>query len=109
MKYFQRAFLGAALLVALSSFAYAQGDGGGQQLSSFQLMNNRVLVVTPDGRVIIRPIEGSAMLGEIMRDARPMSAGTVLLMRDDKLYTAQDRPMADGTMLSGAITRMPAR
>lgn len=45
------------------------------------------------------------MLGELMKDARPMSPGSILIMRDNKLYATPDRPLQGGTMLSERIAR----
>jgi hypothetical protein len=103
------AFPGFALAVALGGIAWAQGDQGGQQLSSFQLMNGWVLVVTPDGRVTRRSDVAPDMLSEVTRDARPMAAASILAMRDNTLYAVPDRPMQRGTMLSEAIVRPPRR
>ncbi len=109
MSFLKNTLLGAALISAVGAAAYAQGDGGGQQLSSFQLMNNRVLVVTPDGRVVTRQVEAPEMLTELLKDARPMSAGSILIMHDNKVHATSDRPTQGGTMLSEAIVRMPGR
>ena len=49
------------------------------------------------------------MLGELMKDAQPMTAGRILFMRDNKLYSAPDRRMQGGAMLSEAIARSPKR
>jgi len=108
MNFLRTALLGAALATALGGIARAQGDQGDQQLSSFQLMNNRVLVVTPDGRVTMRSVNSPDMLSEVMKEARPMTAGSILIMRDNKLYVAPDRPMQGGTMLSEVIARSSA-
>ena len=103
------ALLGFALAVALGGIARAQGASADQQLSSFQLMNGTVLVVTPDGRVTRRSDAAPDMLGGIPGDARPMTVGSILVMRDNTLYATPDRPMQGGTTLSEAIARSPKR
>jgi hypothetical protein len=102
-------FLGFALAVVLGGIVWAQGDQPGQQLSSFQLMTGTALVITPDGRVTRRSDVPPDMLGELMKDAQPMTAGRILFMRHNELYSAPDRPMQGGTMLSEAIARSPKR
>jgi hypothetical protein len=110
MSYMRTALLGFALAVALGGgVARAQGDQGDQQLSSFQLMSNWVLVVTPDGRVTRRSDVPQDTLAEVMKDARPMTTGGIMFMRDNKLYMAPDRSMQGGTMLSDAIARPTRR
>ena len=99
--------LGTALILALGSGVRAQGEGGSQQLTDFQLMNGRVIVVTPTGRVAMRPGNGSGMLSDAMKDAQPMTGGSILFMRDNRLYAIPDRPMGSGTMLSDMVTRQP--
>lgn len=108
MTLFRSALLGAALLAALGAGAHAQGDSGSQQLSSFQLMNGRVIVISPTGSVTMRTVD-EAMAGEIMREAHPMAAGSIIFMRNGKLYAASDRPMQGGAMLSDTISRLPGR
>lgn len=108
MTLFRSAFLGAALFTTLATGARAQGDSGSQQLSSFQLMNGRVIVVSPTGSVAMRSIDES-MAGEIMRDAHPMTAGGIIFVRDGKLYATPDRPMPGGAMLSDTVSRLPGR
>jgi hypothetical protein len=103
------ALLGFTLAVLLGGIVWAQGDQPGQQLSSFQFNTGTVLVVTPDGRVARRSDVAPDMLGELTKDARPMTAGRILFMRDNKLYSTPDRRMQGGTMLSEAITRSPKR
>jgi len=98
-----------ALAVALAGAARAQGDQGDRQLSRLQLMTGTALVFTPDGRVTRRLDVAPDMLGELMKDARPMTAGAILFMRDNTLYATPDRPMQGGTMLSQAIARSPNR
>ena len=97
------ALLGFALAVALGASAWAQGDQPGQQLSGFQLKTGTVLCVTPDGTVTRRSDVPPEMLSEVMRDARPMAAGSILVMRDNKLYVTPDRRTQGGTMLIEAI------
>ena len=99
MGYMRTALLGFVLAVAFGGIAWAQGDQPGQQLSPFQLRTGTVLCVTPDGTVTRRSDVPPEMLKEVMRDARPMTAGSILVMRDDKLYVTPDRRMQGGTML----------
>ncbi|MBV8096777.1 MAG: hypothetical protein JOY71_27500 [Acetobacteraceae bacterium] len=101
--------LGFAVAVLLGGIVWAQGDQPGQQLSSFQLMTGTALVITPDGRVTRRADVPPDMLGELTKDAQPMTAGRILFMRDNKLYSAPDRRMQGGTMLSEALARSPNR
>ena len=108
MSSMKTALLGFAMGVALGGIALSQGDQGGQQLSSFQLMNGWVLAVTPDGRVTRRSDVAPEMLAEVTREAHPMTTGTILTMRDHTLYAASDRPMQGGVMLSEAIERSSA-
>ena len=105
MTSLRTAFLGTALILALGSGVRAQGDSGSQQLTDFQLMNGRVIVVTPAGRVAMRPGNGAGMLSDAMKDAQPMTGGSILFMRDNRLYAIPDRPMGSGTMLSDMVTR----
>ena len=93
------ALLGFALAVVLGAIAWAQGDQPGQQLSGFQLKTGTVLCVTPDGAVTRRSDVPPEMLSEVMREARPMTAGSILVMRDNKLYVTPDRRMQGGAML----------
>lgn len=109
MTFLRTAIVGAAMVAALAGTVRAQGDSGSQQISDFQLMNGRVIVVSPQGYAALRYVPAPDMLAEIMRDARPMSTGSILAMRDGKLYAAPDRPMPGGTMLSEMITRSTAR
>ena len=108
MALFRSALLGAAFVATLGAGAHAQGDSGSQQLSSFQLMDGRVIVISPTGSVAMRSVDAT-MAGEIMRDAHPMAAGSIILMRDGKLYATSDRPMQGGAMLSDTISRLPGR
>ncbi|MBV8588856.1 MAG: hypothetical protein JO212_02125 [Acetobacteraceae bacterium] len=100
-----RALLGFALAVALGAIAWAQGDQPGQQLSGFQLKTGTVLCVTPDGTVTRRSDVPPEMLREVMREARPMTAGSILVMRDDKLYVTPDRRTQGGAMLIETIRK----
>jgi len=93
------ALLGFAFVTAVSVIAWAQGDQPGQQLSNFQLRTGTVLCVTPDGNVTRRSDVPPEMLSEVMTDARPMTAGSILVMQNDKLYVTPDRRMQGGTML----------
>ena len=108
MALFRSTLLGAVLAATLGAGARAQGDSGSQQLSSFQLMNGRVIVISPTGSVAMRSVE-ETMAGEIMRDAHPMVVGSIILMRDGKLYATSDRPTQGGAMLSDTISRLQGR
>ena len=107
MSFTRTVLLGFALTVVLGDIARPQGDQGGQQLSGFQLMTGSVLVVTPDGRVTRHFDVPPDMLGEVTKEARPMTAGIIVAMRDNTLYVTPDRPMQGGTMLPQAIGRSP--
>ena len=109
MSSIRTALFGFVLAVTLGVIAWAQGDQGGQQLSTFQLMTGTVLVVTPDGKVSRRSDVPPDMIGEITKDARPMTATMIVAMRYNAVYGTPDRPMPGGTMLSEAITRSPKR
>ena len=93
------ALLGFALAVSLGGIAWSQGDQPGQQISGFQLKTGTVLCVTPDGRVTRRSDVPREMLSEVMKEARPMTAGSILVMQNDKLYVTPDRRTQGGTML----------
>ena len=108
MALFRYALLGAAFVATLCASAHAQGDSGSQQLSGFQLMNGGGIVISPTGSVAMRSVD-ETIAGEIMRDARPMVAGSIVFMRDGKIYATSDRPMQAGTMLSDTISHMPGR
>ena len=105
MGFMRIALPGFAAAVALGGLVWAQGDQPGQQLSSFQLSTGTVLVVTPDGMVTRRSDVAPDMLSEVTKDARPVTTGMIMAMRDNKLYSTPDRPMQGGTMLSEAIAR----
>lgn len=72
-------------------------------------MTGTVLVVKPDGRVTRSSDVAPDMMGDLMKDARPMTTGAIMFLRDNKLYATPDRPMQGGTMLSEAIARSPKR
>ena len=97
--------VGFALAAALGGAAQAQGDQPGQQVSNFQLMTGTVLVITPDGTVSRRSDVPPNMLDELMKEARPMPAGGIMFMHDNKLYATPDRRMEGGKTLSEAIAR----
>ena len=101
--------LGFALAIALGGIAWTQGDQGGQQLSSFQLRTGTVLVIKPDGTVTRRSDVPPDLLGEVTKEARTMTTGMILAMKDKTLYGTPDRPMQGGTMLSDAIAQSSNR
>ena len=109
MRSIRTVLLGFALAVALGGIAWSQGDQPGQQLSNFQLRTGTVLFVTPSGTVSRHSDVPSEMLGELMKDARPMPAGGIMFVQDGKLYATPDRRMEGGTMLSEAIARSAKR
>jgi len=109
MSSIRTVLLGFALAVALGGIAWTQGDQGGQQLSSFQLMTGTVLVIKPDGTVTRRSDVPPDMVSEVTKEARPMTTGMILAMQDKTLYGTPDRPMKGGTMLSEAIAQSPKR
>ena len=102
---FRNVLLGFGTAVMVGGIVWAQGDQPGQQLSSFQLSTGTVLVVTPDGIVTRRSDVAPDMLSEVTKDARPVTTGMIMAMRENKLYSTPDRPMQGGTMLSEAIAR----
>jgi hypothetical protein len=105
MGVMRAALLGVTAAVAIGGIVWAQGDQPGQQLSSFQLNTGTVLVVTPDGKVTRRSDVAQDMLSEVAKDARPVTTGMIMVMRDNKLYSTPDRPTQGGTMLSEAIAK----
>ena len=64
--------------------------------------------LTLAGSTALGVVLGAAdMLGEMAKEARPMTAGIIVAMRDNTLYVTPDRPMQGGTMLPQAIGRSP--
>jgi hypothetical protein len=101
----RRLILSTAPALLLVRNANAQGDRADDQLSTFQLMNGWVLSVTPDGRVVRRGDVAEDLSGEIMKAARPMALGSVMIMHQNRLYVSPDRAIRGGTMLCDAIAR----
>lgn len=105
MNFFRRTFLALAPLVAFSRLARAQGEQADEQLSSYQLANGWVLSVTPDGKIVKRGDVSGDLLQQVLKDAHPMPAGTVMIMRGKGLWVTPDRRMDSGTMLCQALER----
>lgn len=99
MKVWKAVMLAAVLFGAVGSRAFAQGESP-NQLTDFQLMVSRVLIVTPSGRVVMSPAASPETTEMLLKDAKPMEAGTLLLMHDGKVYMAPDRPAKNGEMMS---------
>ena len=49
------------------------------------------------------------LLGEVTKEARTMTTGMILAMKDKTLYGTPDRPMNGGAMLSEAIAQSSKR
>ncbi len=107
MKFWSTTILGLALVGALASPAFTQGEGADAQLSDFQLTDGRVLVVTPSGEVVQRQITDAAMTKMMLKDAKPLEAGTVIFMRGKTMYMTPDRKMKSGRMLSDMVIHGP--
>ena len=96
----------AALALALPlGVVWAQGDLPGEQLTSLQLANNTVLVVTPDGRAVERSMPPTH-LDRMMAGAQPVSSGTILVERNGRLFMVPDHAMPNGRMLSQHLATM---
>ncbi len=96
MSFFRQAIVGLALMGALAAPALAAEGGEG----GWQLTNSMVIVTMPNGAVTQKKITDATKAAMLMKDARPVTAGVILMMHDGKLYMTTDTKMANGKMLS---------
>lgn len=64
------------------------------------MKDNGAMTVMPNGEMMIMETVDPAMMEMAMKNAQPVSAGTIFFMNDGKLYMMQDMKMEDGKMMS---------
>ena len=102
MNFLTSAIAGLAVIGALASPAFAQGEGG---RALAELPDSTFVLVTPGGKMMERKITDPAMAKMMMKDATPMTAGTMMMMHGGKMYMVPDQKMSDGRMLSEMMMR----
>lgn len=88
---------GLALVAVLATSAFAQ-EGGGRPDIDFT--PNTFRLVMPNGRVLEKRMTDQHMQEMVANGAMPMTAGTMMMMHDGKMYMVQDKRMPNGKMLS---------
>jgi hypothetical protein len=93
-----------ACLAVIGTFAtpvFAQGGAEGTMFT-----NDTVLIVTPSGQIMRRQMVDAAMSEMMIKDATPMTAGTMIMMHGGKMYMVSDKKMPDGKMISEKMMMM---
>ena len=98
-----QALIGGIALAAITVVT-AHGEPS-SAVQVFHLANDQVLVVSPDGKVTQVHVASPEMQQEIMKTAKPMSGGTILMSHGDAIFSVPDHMMDDGNMLSEKIAR----
>ncbi len=78
--------------LALSTAAFAQDP--------MMMKDNGAMAVMPTGEMMMMETMDPAMMEMAMKNAEPVSAGTIFFMTDGKLYMMQDMKMENGKMMS---------
>ncbi len=94
MQFFKQAIASLALMGALASPAFAEGQ------ARSALTENTMLMTTPSGEVVQMNITDPAMKDLMMKDAMPMTDHVMMMMHGGKMYMVHDKKMPDGKMLS---------
>lgn len=96
MGFVKQAIMGLALMGALATPAIAAEGGEG----SWQLSDSMVIMTKPNGTVTQKKITDAATTAMLMKDAKPLAAGVIIMMHDGKMYMTTDTMMPNGKMLS---------
>ena len=82
------------MLGSIASPAFAQGETPDKPYGS------GVMTFTTPSGTITRTTVPPAMMAEMTRGAMPMTAGTMMMMHDGKMYMMADKMMPNGKMMS---------
>jgi hypothetical protein len=95
MKVWTKTIASLALIGTFALPAFAQGGAEGTMFT-----NDTVLMVTPSGQIMRRQMTDAAMSEMMIKEATPMTAGTMIMMHGGKMYMLPDKKMSDGKMIS---------
>jgi len=93
MKVASKMLAASAIALALVAPAIAQETN---------TLNERNVYLFMNGKMVHMQVN-EATHGMIMREFKPLPAGTMIYYSGGKLYTAQDRKMSGGKMLSTEV------
>jgi hypothetical protein len=93
MKIASQLLAASALALALAAPAMAQEENTLSERNVYLFMNGKMIHMQVN----------DATHGMIMREFKPLPAGTMIYVSGGKLYTAQDRKMSSGKMLSTEV------
>ena len=96
MEFFRRAIMGLALAGALAAPAIAAEGGEG----SWKLTDSMVILTMPNGAVTQKKVTDASTSAMLMKEAKPLAAGVMIMMHDGRVYMITDTKMANGKMLS---------
>jgi len=97
MKTVSTLLAASALALALAAPALAQGGAPEENT-----LAERNVYLFMNGKMVHMQVN-DATHGMIMREFKPLPAGTMIYFSGGKLYTAQDRKMSGGKMLSTEV------
>lgn len=82
------------LVGSLASPAFAQGETADKSYGA------GVMTFTTPSGTISRKTVPPAMMAEMTKGVMPMTAGTMMMMHEGKMYMMQDKMMPNGKMMS---------
>lgn len=101
MTLIKSTMLALAAAFALSGPVLAQGEG-------MNLRESQVMLVMPDGRVMMRTMKDRAAVEAMAKQGKQLAAGQMVVMSGGKLFIVEDAKMANGKMMSDEIITMSA-
>ena len=69
-------------------------------MDPMMMKNGESMIVMPSGEMMMMDKTDKSMMEMGMKNAQPVSAGTIFMMNDGKLYMMQDMKMENGKMMS---------
>jgi len=93
MNAISKLLVGSVVAISIVGSALAQEESALQERNVYIFMNGKM----------VHMAVGEATHAMIMKDFKPLADGTMIYVSGGKLYTATDKKMSDGKMLSTMI------